>query len=102
MAVDPPAAPPTPLALLNDPVVQRMLRDSNYHLLDFSREHTLQDIASLVSDYARPAQCIILAFALELPPSLVSTFWSVLWTADASRGEVEREEDALSVVLHQL
>jgi hypothetical protein len=65
-------------------------------------QYSLDDVASLVSDWPRPAQCQVLAFALALPPSLVSDFWRVLWTADAATGDTQREEDLLCELRKQI
>jgi hypothetical protein len=66
------------------------------------KQYTLDDVASLVAEWPRPAQRRVLEFALALPPELVSAFWRVVWTADAARGDTEREEDALSALHAQI
>jgi hypothetical protein len=59
-------------------------------------------VASLIAEWPRPAQCQVLAFALALPPTLMSDLWRVLWTAGAATEDTEREEDLLSALRKQI
>ena len=59
-------------------------------------------MAQLIGEWPRPAQCQVLAFALALPPSLVSDFWRVLWTADAATSDTDLEERVLGELRQQI
>ena len=59
------------------------------------KQYRLDDVAQLIGEWPRPAQCQVLAFALALPPALVSDFWRVLWIADAATDDTTREIDLL-------
>ena len=66
------------------------------------KQYSLDDVAQLISEWPRAAQCHILAFALALPGTLVSDFWRVLWIADAAAHDADRELDLLSELRGQI
>jgi hypothetical protein len=97
------ATPPAPIcAGKPHPWGQAVCDEYLYPCGHKGKEYTLDDVASLISEWPRPAQCQVLAFALALPPALISDFWRVLWIADAATGDTEREEDLLSELRQQI
>ena len=98
-------APPRPAPICAGkpyPQAPAVCDDYAYPCAHEGKEYSLEDVAQLIQEWPRPAQCQVLALALALPAALVSDFWRVLWIADAAAHDTDREEDLLSKLHAQI